>query len=782
VSKPSTRELTEHVVLPSSTPARDRSVVTLPQGRPQSSLSGISQDNDGGLAQAIFSCVVDDHPRFHLDALRWFASLTAIAGVDPRDLLVHVVGADGSDALTYLRSRGVTMHAVDAFDPRSPHCNKVAGALRRVREGLGRPVVLCDTDIVVLEDPRTLDIPAGSIGGKVVDTPVPPIEVLHDIFAAAGIPAPPTTPLPWGENQVTVAGNNNGGLYLIPAPVLPVLAPAWETWARWLLDRRELLLDWSFHLDQVAMALALTAEGIGSEQLDVRWNTPTHDLRRIPRDAPAPVVIHYHQEIDREGCIRLTGFPSIDQQVERANESIGRLWLDASPTATFRQWRALTGPELGSSVSSNGASHSAVRDRLSVVLDAVAPSSVLEVGCGDGRATEGLPMKDYTGIDGSPDALGRARIGRPDGTFLQGRLADFSLRADLVIALEAVTSELDVTAYRNQVARVWDSAARALLISGYERSPHVLGPISHFYEPLSATLQAVASDAECYPVGEERGIATFVVLRPSPSPHPRDIGVATLSSIIDRHPDPLRLMALRLVGQETLGFFPDHAPRLWEYPVAAGLIMEHLPAGSRLVDVGAGVTPLAPYLTRRDYVVDTVDPSDIRRQWPPAQDWNEWGFVDYAEAGLGNRSWNCTLGELPASTEFDGALSISVIEHIPATDRRALLGDMARRLRIGGLMVLTVDLTRGGFDLWNRNRGLIVDARRHGSFEDVIDEGVSSGFELLRKDVVREWGDVDVDIGLIVMRRTHTVKPWRRAVRSLRRRVQPSDLEGSAAV
>ena len=756
--------------------------MTLPQGRPQPPLSGISADSDSGLDQAVFSCVVDDHPRFHLDALRWFASLTTIAGVDPRDLIVHVVGTDGSDALTYLRSRGVTVRAVEAFDPRSPHCNKVAGALRLARGGLGRPVVLCDTDIVVLEDPRSLNISPGSIGGKVVDTPVPPIEVLHDIFAAAGMAAPPTTPLPWGENQVTVAGNNNGGLYLIPAPVLPVLATAWETWARWLLDRRELLLDWTFHLDQVAMVLALTAEGIASEQLDVRWNTPTHDLRRIPRDAPAPAVIHYHQEIDREGCIRLTGFPSIDQQVERANESIGRLWLDASPTATFRQWRTLAGPELASSARSNGTPLAAVRDLLTEVLDAVAPSSVLEVGCGDGTVTQGLPMKDFTGIDGSSDALSRARIGRPDGTFLQGRLSDFSVRADLVISFEAVTDELDVTAYRNEVARLWESTAHALLVSGYERPPQVLGPLSHFYEPLSATLQAVAPDAEYYPVREEPGIATFVVLRPSPAPHPRDIGVGTLSSIINRHPDPLRLMALRLVGQDTLGFFPDHAPRLWEYPVAAGLVMEHLPAGSRLVDVGAGVTPLAPYLTRHGYVVDTVDPSDIRRQWPPAQDWNEWGFVDYAEAGLGNRSWNCTLGELPESTVFDGALSISVIEHIPATDRRALLGDIARRLRIGGLMVLTVDLTRGGLDLWNRNRGQVVDDRGHGTFQDVIDEGVSSGFELLRKDVVREWGDVDVDIGLIVMRRTHTVKPWRRAVRSLRRRVQPPGPAGPVAV
>ena len=140
--------------------------------------------------------------------------------------------------------------------------------------------------------------------------------------------------------------------------------------------------------------------------------------------------------------------------------------------------------------------------------------------------------------------------------------------------------------------------------------------------------------------------------------------------------------------------------------------------------------------------------------WPPAPDWNEWGFLDYAEAGLGHRSWNCTLDELPESTMFDGVLSISVIEHISASVRRALLEAIALRLRPGGLMVLTVDLARGSLDLWNRNMGQVVEERRrHGTFRDVIPRGRRSGSNWSASDVVREWGDVEVDIGLIVMRR-----------------------------
>ena len=38
-----------------------------------------------------FSCVVDSDPRFHLDALRWYAALTRVAGVASGDLVVHAV-------------------------------------------------------------------------------------------------------------------------------------------------------------------------------------------------------------------------------------------------------------------------------------------------------------------------------------------------------------------------------------------------------------------------------------------------------------------------------------------------------------------------------------------------------------------------------------------------------------------------------------------------------------------------------------------------------------------
>jgi 2-polyprenyl-3-methyl-5-hydroxy-6-metoxy-1,4-benzoquinol methylase len=704
------------------------------------------------LSAGVFSCVVDDHPRFHLDALRWFASLTVVAGVDPSQLVVYVVGSPDSDALDRLRVEGVAVHPVDAFDPRSPHCNKISGALRLAAEGVDGTAVLCDTDVAVLEDPRILELPNGSIAAKLVDAPVPPLAVLSDVFEAAGIALPPVVPLPWGPGDQTVSGNCNGGLYLVPAPMLAPVATAWERWARWLLERTGLLEQWNVHVDQVAMALAIAAEGIGFHSLEPRWNTPTHDLGRIPADAASPAIIHYHQELVADGSIRATGTASIDQQIERVNGAVGTLWQRAFPNATFWQWRYLTDPGLGSGVGSRGEPLRSKRDLLAAVLDSVRPESVLDVGCGDGEATRGLAMAHYTGIDLSPEAIRRAKAGRVDGEYLVGTVDEHQVEAELTLCLDVLIHQADLATYRALVARLWEVTRRVLVISGYER-PHGMGaPMVHFHEPLSTTLRAVAPDAELYPVRDEHGITTICVLRPPTTRHERDYSSATLDPLIGRHPDPVGLMAIRLHAWQTIGFYPDHAPRLWEYPVVAGLLGDALEPQSRIIDIGAGVTPLVPYLGRAGYVVDTVDPSPVQRIWPPQPDWNEWDFLDYAAAGLAHRSWNCTLDQVPRDRQFDAAYSVSVIEHLCADDRRALIGEIAARVRTGGLVVFTIDLVRDGDDLWNRNRGIEVEEpSRHGTITDVVAEAEARGLELFQVDRVRNWGDSVVDIGLLAM-------------------------------
>jgi hypothetical protein len=108
-------------------------------------------------------------------------------------------------------------------------------------------------------------------------------------------------------------------------------------------------------------------------------------------------------------------------------------------------------------------------------------------------------------------------------------------------------------------------------------------------------------------------------------------------------------------------------------------------------------------------------------------------------------------------------VSVSVIEHLPAQDRRALLGSLAGRVRRHGLLVLTVDLVRGTDDLWNRSLGEVVDADSpHGTFDDLVAECSEAGFSVTEVDRVRGWGDVPVDIGWLAGHRVRSVRPGRR--------------------
>jgi hypothetical protein len=224
-------------------------------------------------------------------------------------------------------------------------------------------VVLTDTDVVILDDPRAIDLPRNTIAAKIVDAPVPSLEVILSIFDAAGVVPPPIVTLPWGDNEHTVAGNSNGGLYLIPGPLMPALTQSWSDWARWLLDRIELLQQWSVHVDQVSFALALAASAIATMPLDVRWNTPSHDPTRIPPDAPEPSVIHYHQQVDRNGRLLGTGVPPIDLRISATNHAIDQRWPDGLPDQTYQDWLALRGQEPPAASDANNSTAASLLER-----------------------------------------------------------------------------------------------------------------------------------------------------------------------------------------------------------------------------------------------------------------------------------------------------------------------------------------------------------------------------------------------------------------------------------
>jgi hypothetical protein len=283
--------------------------------------------------RGVYSCVVDADPRFHLEALRWYATLSRVVGVDPADLVVHAVGGSGTDVLRFLRHKGVAVVDVERFDESSPHCNKIAGALSLAGRALEGQVVLTDSDIALVEDARQIALGPTEVGLRPVGAGNPPYDVLERLFEAAGVEVPQRVPIEFAplRGQFTVSGHGNGGLYVVPAALLPSLAAAWERWARWILDHRDLLESWSVFVDQAAMTLALAEGGVTPHPLGLEWNFPTNNPKRIPKRPPAPAALHYKDNVTSEGLLGLTGSSSVDRRVALANGAIAPVWAEMFP-------------------------------------------------------------------------------------------------------------------------------------------------------------------------------------------------------------------------------------------------------------------------------------------------------------------------------------------------------------------------------------------------------------------------------------------------------------------
>jgi len=89
--------------------------------------------------------------------------------------VVHVVGRHDTDALDLLRSRGVTIRPVQPFDSRSPHCNKISGALSLAEEGVEGIAVSNRQRHRRLRRPAGPPCRPDAVAMKCVDGPNPPL-------------------------------------------------------------------------------------------------------------------------------------------------------------------------------------------------------------------------------------------------------------------------------------------------------------------------------------------------------------------------------------------------------------------------------------------------------------------------------------------------------------------------------------------------------------------------------------------------------------------------------
>lgn len=162
---------------------------------------------------------------------------------------------------------------------------------------------------------------------------------------------------------------------------------------------------------------------------------------------------------------------------------------------------------------------------------------------------------------------------------------------------------------------------------------------------------------------------------------------------------------LKGVPHPTHAKYPEkivtHWSREWEYPYAA--INAEVEPGMKVVDLGAGGSPLLPYLSRRR----GCDCWAVDLNFFNKGKHNLRGFPGKAEEFYPEIAWH--LESMDKTTLRDASMDrvfcISVLEHVGEAVAGSTFREIARILKPGGRAVITTDV-------FGEHRTLDIDFRR----------------------------------------------------------------------
>jgi len=466
--------------------------------------------------RVVFSCVMDQKPRYLSQARLFVQTLIAFGGCSGPDIVIHGVGEPDERSSAFFNSLGVPVVRVEPTDSRHPHSNKLAQLGSSALESADF-VVLCDCDLAFCADIRDV-IGRSSVRAKIVDYANISLEQWASIYSAAGLPLPTHLATSTYDEKPTLANYCNGGLLVLPRSVYRELKGAWPRWNRYLLDRPSLLEPFTFFTDQVSFTLALSELGRDVEPLGLEYNFPTHLPYADGAASLVPKVLHYHDRVDASGFLTPTGIPAVDTMIQRVNDLIRSERRRSFDNFMFWEFRYAEHPQLGSGVGSRGATLEVKRHLVENQVAALQPSSVLDVGCGDLEVVKNLPVSVYTGLDLSPTSVRIAATKRPDWRFIAGDVLRVDVDpADLVLCFDVLLHQ-SREHYLELCRRLMDLARCHLIVSGYNQPPWLKSEIVFYHEPLSETLmRLIEGSGSIEIVGGYRDITIFRVTRQNPA-------------------------------------------------------------------------------------------------------------------------------------------------------------------------------------------------------------------------------------------------------------------------
>jgi len=693
-----------------------------------------------------YSSVLDSGSLMSVQSYIWLNSLLNL-GICPSDIYVHKVGNISEEYSKYLKNLNINLIETKPFHAANKYCNKLVQLETFTNTQDYDYVFLmdCDTAIVSLDNLELTE----DIYAKIVDFPNPPEEILRNIFSANNCsfnPVSPTFQHP-NENSFTEWNNCNGGLYIISKAFLKEISRIWIEKALWCIENKKMFTPkFDKHADQVGFALAMSVLNKKVKLLDIKWNFPTH-IKSNTIDIE-PQIIHFHTEIDNQIKLIKTKKETVDISVEKINKPISKAIRTNFLNSLFWEFRYQHFKELGSGVGSRG---DVLLEKRKILKDCFFNSeqlSVLDVGCGDLEIIQIFDFKDYLGLDLSPQVIEIAKQKRPDWNFQLITNSSFSVEPkDIVMCIDVLIHQPDFKSYTTLLNNLILHTNKRLIIGAYNSPPLKTSDITFYFEPIEESIKKSGAFAEIIKVGYYRDTTLIVADKISNNKtHPRDISPENIILAATKLNNNRIFRYLLDISRFYFGFFTSHPTRTTEYTWVAAKL-ENIVNKKRVIDLGAGLSPLPIFIAQKGGLVTTIDKHETNKTLSEKNKLNEWGYFDYNTLNKKIKSKNSAFEKTLFLNKFDFVFSVNVIELLPKQDRLKVIKKIARILKKGGTVLLTINLVPNTENIWNFAEGKEIESiETHGNVESLINEFRINNFEVVEKFFEKDIPESRTDV------------------------------------
>lgn len=455
-----------------------------------------SQAVIGPNVRILVGCVAENTPKYLSQALRLLQSVRWFGGTMANvNFIVCVVEKVDPEYHSEFERLGALVRIVPRFNPVHPQSNKLR-FFELPDIASYDTIIFMDCDTVIVQDPSCY-LDGSVMRARIAGYPTVPHNIFKEIFSFYGLS------LPSQQYYCSISGDPtiwycNAGVLVFPKEILKTLFPLWLKFTSDLCENIDLLQDARNFCEQASLTLAFCQHPVPFKELPLEMNCP------IPSDEDEvvgsrvlecdPFIIHYHNQIDCAGLIKVNSNPFASEKITKFNERVKQERRLRFNNRQFWDLRYAENPELGSGLGSREASLKYKRDVIKGVLNKIKPSSILDIGCGDQLVTKEIPDDIYVGIDLSPIIIEQNRQKYPNRRYIVADfLAEHLQQYEMTTCFDVIIHLDNQEAYRSFVDKVVRCTQAYGIISGYETPPEQGSAITFFHEPLSRTLKAAGA-------------------------------------------------------------------------------------------------------------------------------------------------------------------------------------------------------------------------------------------------------------------------------------------------